>query len=153
MDPDVDEMKIMEFTGVEALEDWIKWHQRGLLSVVRPNKPPLVFKPSEYNSLDPEALYSIASTESHTQALLATKHNRIFDKAFENRCRLRLGEWFVEQGIYVVEQERIVWTTAGSGAVPAAEWDGAWRSPDGTTYLLECKFNISIVYSALLCRL
>ena len=41
----------------------------------------------------------------------------------------------------------------GRDASPAAEWEGVWRGVDGTVYLLECKYNMTAVCSALLCRL
>jgi hypothetical protein len=63
-----------------------------------------------------------------------------------------LNDWFEEQGIYVVEMERFV-HEPGSDASPAAEWEGMWKGLDGTVYLLECKYNMTAVYSALLRRL
>jgi hypothetical protein len=41
----------------------------------------------------------------------------------------------------------------GSDASPAAEWEGMWKGLDRTVYLLECKYNMTAVYSALLRRL
>jgi hypothetical protein len=119
-----------------------------MLSIIRPGQPPLILDESEYGTLDPGALYSITST-FHIQGVLASEHNRIFDKAWKNRCRFRLADWFEEQGIYVVEMERVLYEP-GNGGSPAAEWEGVWRRVDDSVYLLECKYyNITLVYSAL----
>jgi hypothetical protein len=151
LDPHSDKPEICEFDSVKALREWVRWHQRGLLSILRDGKPPLVLQSSRYNSLDPNAVYSITST-FHTQALLPTKHNRILDKAWENRCRLRLIDWFDERGMYVIEMERALYEQ-GRDASPAAEWEGIWKGLDGTVYLLECKYQMDAVYSAVLRRL
>jgi hypothetical protein len=141
----------MEFQSATALRAWVKSHRRGILSVIRPGQLPLVLDPTHYDCLDPEAVYSISAT-FHQQGIFAVKHNQGFDKAWENRCRLKLNDWFEEQGIYVVEMERLV-HEPGSDASPAAEWEGMWKGLDGTVYLLECKYNMTAVYSALLRRL
>jgi hypothetical protein len=56
--------------------------------MIRDGAPPLVLDESDYETLDPEALYSISSI-FHIQGVHTAKHNR-FDKAWGNRCRTRL---------------------------------------------------------------
>jgi hypothetical protein len=149
VDPETDKAEQLEFRSSNALRDWINGHHKGGLALVRPGQPRLILDQAEYDSLDPTALYSFKSTV-YTQAALATKHNGVFDRAWEIRCRRRIMDWFEEETIYVVEGDRVLYEQGS--VVPAAEWEGAWRGVDGTVYLLESKYNMTCVYFALLHR-
>jgi hypothetical protein len=95
LDPDSKHQDGLEFQSARALRLWVK-SQRGTLSVIRPGQIPLVLDPTHYDRLDPDAVYLISATFPQ-QGILAVKHNRVSDKAWENRCRLKLNDWFEEQ--------------------------------------------------------
>jgi hypothetical protein len=149
-DPDSEDQNVIEFQSVNALHAWVK-SQYGPLALIRPKgQPPLIFDRSRYGSLDLKALYTIASC--YRNLVPAPQHNHVLDKEWGNRCRLRLADWFDEQGVYVVEMEQVLYESSNGGS-PMAEWEGVWKGLDDTVYLLECKCYMTGVYSALLCRL
>jgi hypothetical protein len=99
--------------------------------------------PINYEHLDQNALYEISGSFQQ-RGTLAVKHDRVFDRAWEQRCRLRLSEWFEEEGLYLVELDRVLYNAVGVCKC-LAEWEGVWRGVDGTVYLLECKYCVTTV--------
>jgi hypothetical protein len=132
----------MEFESGNALWRWVKSHNYRMLSIVRLGQPPRVIDPINYEHLDQNASYAISGLFQHS-GTLAVKHNRVFDRPWEQRCRLRLGEWFEEEGLYLVELDRVLYDAEGVKCL--AEWEGVWRGVDGTVYLLKCKYRVTTV--------
>jgi hypothetical protein len=151
MNPETREQELIEFENVKAIRDWVKSHGRGSLAMVRPDGLHRVLNTSTYARLDPAALYTVKAAFDQ-QGVLATKHHQIFDKAWENLCRVRMIEWFDQQGIYVVEHDRVLYDPE-KGDSPAVEWEGMWRGVDESLYVLDCKYSVTSVYIPLLRRL
>jgi hypothetical protein len=144
LDPQTKMEEELEFRNVNVLDEYVKVHKRGMLALVRPNLPLVILRKQDYRSLDPSGLYTIKSSY-YKQGVLAEKHGQVFHKAWENKCRLRLTDWFEEEGVYVVEQERVLYESGNAGQ-PMADWQGVWAGVDGTIFFVESKYTMTMVY-------
>jgi hypothetical protein len=139
LDPETGSQGPMRFQTLDALRDYVKSSRRGVLSVVGPpDQGPLLLDKSKYATLDPSQVYSVVPSIPPAEMTIES-HNQVFDRHWENRCRMRLSEYFEEEGLYVVEQPRLI-----SGQ--QASWQGIWMGVDESVYLLECKSRISSVH-------